>query len=145
MAGGYSGEAAGAKIGNRGELRWRRLGRRAILTQTVGAAPKGVRFARLAAKPNLTSLFFGTERSRLAKDLPSLRKKMRDDAMLWVSWPKKSAGVPTTVRTEDVVRECALPRTVDTKVCAVDETWAGFSFGGAAREPEVDSATAPVA
>ena len=46
--------------------------------------------------------------------------------MLWISWPKKSAGVPTTM-TEDVVREVALPLgLVDTKVCAVDETWSAL-------------------
>jgi len=72
-------------------------------------------------KPQLIH-YFCTERAGLAKDLPVLRRKMRDDAMLWVSWPKKSAGLPTTV-TEDVIRELALPLgLVDTKVCAVDET-----------------------
>jgi len=70
--------------------------------------------------------YFCTERAGLAKDLPVLRRKMRDDAMLWVSWPKKSAGLPTTV-TEDVIRELALPLgLVDTKVCAVDETWSAL-------------------
>jgi len=77
------------------------------------------------AKPRLIH-YFCTERVRLAKDLPTLRRKMRDDTMLWVSWPKKSAGLPTTV-TEDVVRELALPLgLVDTKVCAVDETWSAL-------------------
>jgi hypothetical protein len=48
----------------------------------------------------------------------------RRDAL--VSWPKKSAALPTTV-TEDVVRELALPLgLVDTKVCAVDETWSAL-------------------
>ena len=77
------------------------------------------------AKPQLIH-YFCTERVRLAKDLPILRRRMRDDAMVWVSWPKKSAGLPTTV-TEDVIRELALPLgLVDTKVCAVDETWSAL-------------------
>jgi len=51
---------------------------------------------------------------------------MRDEAMLWISWPKKNAGLATTV-TGDVVRELALPLgLVDTKVCAVDETWSAL-------------------
>jgi hypothetical protein len=51
---------------------------------------------------------------------------MGDEAALWVSWPKKSSGVPTTV-TEDVVREIALPLgLVDNKVCAVDEIWSAL-------------------
>jgi hypothetical protein len=46
--------------------------------------------------------------------------------MLWIAWPKRSSGVPTDV-TEDVVREVALDNAlVDTKVCAIDETWSGL-------------------
>jgi hypothetical protein len=93
--------------------------------ELLGPLPNGVRFCAVNAKPQLIH-YFCTERARLAKDLAVLRKKMRDDAMLWISWPKKSAGVPTSV-TEDVVRECALPLgLVDTKVCAVNETWSGL-------------------
>jgi hypothetical protein len=87
--------------------------------------PQGVRFCTVEAKPNLIH-YFCADRARFAKDLPVLRKKMCDDSMLWVSWPKKSAGVPSTM-SEDVVREFALPLgLVDTKVCAVDETWSGL-------------------
>jgi hypothetical protein len=48
--------------------------------------------------------------------------------MIWVSWPKKSAGVATDI-TEDVIRELALPLGfVDIKVCAVDEVWSGLKL-----------------
>ena len=47
--------------------------------------------------------------------------------MVWVSWPKKAAKVPTDV-TENTIRDVALPMGwVDVKVCAVDETWSGSS------------------
>ena len=101
----------------------------------------GFVFARSNAKPQLIH-YFCTERARLAKDLPVLRKKMRDDAMLWVSWPKKSAGLPTTV-TEDVVRECALPLgSGGYEGLRGGRDLVRSSPGGAAGEPEVDSATA---
>jgi hypothetical protein len=71
---------------------------------------------------------FVIQRSDLEKQLPRLRRKVRDDGTLWVSWPKKSAGVPTDV-TEDVIRAVALPLgLVDTKVCAIDETWSGLKL-----------------
>jgi hypothetical protein len=45
-----------------------------------------------------------------------------------VSWPKKSAKVPTDI-TEDVVREVALPLGfVDIKVCAIDDGWSGLKL-----------------
>lgn len=45
---------------------------------------------------------------------------------LWVAWPKKASGVKTDL-TEDVIRGAALRAgLVDTKVCAIDETWSGL-------------------
>jgi hypothetical protein len=53
---------------------------------------------------------------------------MRDDAVVWVSWPKRSSGVETDL-TETVVREVALPLgLVDVKVCAVDDVWSGLKL-----------------
>ena len=65
---------------------------------------------------------------RAPKALPRLRNQMRADAVLWVSWPKKAARVPTDV-TEDVIRAIALPTgLVDVKVCAVDDVWSGLKL-----------------
>ena len=64
----------------------------------------------------------------LASKLRRYRSKMRDDAMVWVSWPKKSSKVPTDI-TEDVIRTVALPMGfVDIKVCAVDDVWSGLKL-----------------
>ena len=71
---------------------------------------------------------FSTEKSELSRELVSYRKKLGPNAAIWVSWPKKSAKVPTDI-TEDVVRELALPLGfVDIKVCAVDEVWSGLKL-----------------
>jgi len=48
--------------------------------------------------------------------------------MLWISWPKKSSGVPTDL-TENIVRETGLAAgLVDVKVCAVTDVWSGLKF-----------------
>jgi hypothetical protein len=48
--------------------------------------------------------------------------------VLWVSWPKKAAKVPTDI-TEDVIRTVALPMGwVDVKVCAVDAVWSALKL-----------------
>lgn len=71
---------------------------------------------------------FATQRSALARLLPTLRKKLSTDAAIWVSWPKKSSRVPTDI-TEDTIREIALPLGfVDIKVCAVTEVWSGLKL-----------------
>ena len=122
---GYSGKPLAQKLGIVAGSALAAIGAPAHYRDLLEPLPNGVRFCSVKAKPRLIH-YFCTERARLAKDLPVLRQRMRDDAMLWISWPKKSAGRPTTV-TEDVIREFALPLgLVDTKVCAVDETWSAL-------------------
>jgi hypothetical protein len=71
---------------------------------------------------------FTRRRGELQKQLKRLRSKLADTGMLWVSWPKKSAGVPTEI-SEDTIRAVALPLgLVDVKVCAVDEIWSGLKL-----------------
>jgi hypothetical protein len=71
---------------------------------------------------------FVTRKIELSRFLKSAHGKMRADAALWVSWPKKAAGAETDV-TENTIREVALPLGfVDIKVCAVDDTWSGLKL-----------------
>ena len=124
---GYSGKPLAQKLGIKSGFALAVIGAPPDYDQLVAPLPANVRFCTLEKNPDLIH-YFCTERARFAKELPILRRKMRDDALLWISWPKKSAGVPTTM-SEDVVRELALPLgLVDTKVCAVDETWSALRF-----------------
>jgi hypothetical protein len=71
---------------------------------------------------------FADRKSELAAALRSYRKQLGTGVPLWVSWPKKSARVPTDI-TEDTIREVALPLGfVEIKVCAVSETWSGLKL-----------------
>ena len=83
--------------------------------------------SRVAAGARFIHLFV-VERADLEERLSSLRMKLDDAGVLWVSWPKKASGVTTDV-TEDTIREVALPLGyVDVKVCAVDGTWSGLKL-----------------
>ena len=71
---------------------------------------------------------FATRRAKLGVTLQRCVARMRQDAALWVSWPKRSSKVDTDI-TEDTIRSLALPMgLVDIKVCAVDETWSGLKL-----------------
>jgi len=71
---------------------------------------------------------FVTERAMLDCKLRLLLPLLAPAGFIWVSWPKKSAKVPTDI-TEDTIREVALPLgLVDVKVCAVDSTWSGLKL-----------------
>jgi len=90
--------------------------------------PSGVNFATRPVGNTQFVHLFVKERRALAEHLRQLRQKIAEDAVVWVSWPKKSSGVPTDI-TEDVIRAVALPLGfVDIKVCAVDEVWSGLKL-----------------
>jgi hypothetical protein len=90
--------------------------------------PDGVFFdANVSAKTDVVHVF-ADRRSVLEKELGTLRKSIRSDGAVWVSWPKKASKVPTDI-TEDTIRELALPLGfVDVKVCAVSEVWSGLKL-----------------
>ena len=122
---GYSGKPLAQKLGIKPGSTLAAIDPPRNYAELLEPLPQAVRFCTVPEKPDVIH-YFCTERARLTKELPALRKKMRDNAALWISWPKKSAAIATTV-TEDVVREVALPLgLVDNKVCAVDETWSAL-------------------
>ncbi len=74
---------------------------------------------------DVVHLFVKT-RKELENHFSSLLKKLKPEAVIWISWSKKSSGISTDV-TEDVIREVVLPTGwVDVKVCAVSDQWSGL-------------------
>jgi hypothetical protein len=83
--------------------------------------------ARLRAPVDIFHAFVLT-RVELRNAVQQGLKSIHQSGMIWVSWPKKSSGMPSEV-TEGVVREIALPLgLVDVKVCAVNETWSALKL-----------------
>jgi len=61
------------------------------------------------------------------KALKSVYKK-NSTVIIWVSWYKKAAKIPTDI-TEDTIRNYALKNDlVDVKVCAVSDIWSGLKL-----------------
>jgi hypothetical protein len=124
---GYSGTPLIRKLGIRPQEQVLAINAPKNYKKLLGDLPEGASVVDRITNANFIHLFV-RRRANLAKELPRLRNKLADTGTLWVSWPKKSSGVPTDV-TEDVIREVALPLgVVDTKVCAVDETWSGLKL-----------------
>ena len=79
--------------------------------------------------PDLVHLFVknNQEFESEMKELKSAYKK-NPKIIIWVSWYKKSAGIPTDI-TEDCIRNYALKNNlVDVKVCAVSNEWSGLKL-----------------
>lgn len=70
--------------------------------------------------------FFTKNKKELISNIELMMRKITQNGMIWISWPKKSSKVETDI-TEDTIREVILPLgLVDIKVCAVDEVWSGL-------------------
>ena len=119
---------------------WKKLGYKSGMLAYVSGAPKKyiplltlpaevkVRWlARPASGMDFVHLF-ATDISELTTKLNSCRTKIDPNAVVWISWPKKTSGV-TSDLTENLIREMVLPTgLVDIKVCAVDNVWSGLKF-----------------
>jgi hypothetical protein len=125
---GYSGTPLGQKLGIKPATTVTVINEPASYRKLLGEWADGVEFSDRIRHDSSFIHFFTTRRSELEKHVTRLRKNLPETGTLWVSWPKKSAGVPTDV-TEDVIRAVALPLGfVDVKVCAIDETWSGLKL-----------------
>jgi hypothetical protein len=94
----------------------------------INPLPRGIELKdRLSGQFDFIHLF-ALERKELAKQFNQSQKHLRDNGMLWISWPKKASKVPTDLD-ENIIRDIGLRNgLVDVKVCAVDDVWSGLKF-----------------
>jgi len=125
---GYSGTPLAKKLGIGDQATVVAVGAPKNYRSLLQPLPAAVRFSSNVDETTDIVHIFCTKRSELLRSLATYRKKLAPSAAVWVSWPKKSANVPTEI-TEDVVRELALPLGfVDIKVCAIDDVWSGLKL-----------------
>jgi len=125
---GYSGTPLAKKLGITGRSRVVTKHAPDDYAQLVKPVPPGTVFEKKISQHTDIVHVFSDRKSSLKAELVTLRKSIKSDAAVWVSWPKKASKVQTDV-TEDTVRELALPLGfVDVKVCAVSEVWSGLKL-----------------
>ena len=125
---GYSGTPLAKKLGIKSGFRVKTTNAPPNYLALVEPVPDFVSFSRKFRREIDLWHLFTTRRAELAKHLGACQKQIKQDGMVWVSWPKKSSKVPSEI-TEDTVREIALPLgLVDVKVCAVDDVWSGLKL-----------------
>lgn len=71
---------------------------------------------------------FVSDAADLERWLTQLRQQIAKDGQIWVSWPKKGSGEETALDQAGVQQIGLACGLVDTKKCAVDETWSGLKF-----------------
>jgi hypothetical protein len=94
----------------------------------VAPLPEGARIVPVLDETVDLVHAFRTKKRELARFLEATVSEMRNDAAIWVSWPKQASGMPTDI-TEDTIRTVALPLgLVDIKVCAIDDVWSALKL-----------------
>ncbi len=125
---GYSGTSLAKKLGIKPGAKVCVVAAPAHYAALVDPLPENVTITQRASEGLDLVHLFTKSRSELIKLLDRYKTKIKQNGAIWVSWPKKTSGVPSEI-TEDDVREVALPMgLVDIKVCAVDDIWSGLKL-----------------
>lgn len=125
---GYSGTPLAKKLGIKEGFRLYFKGAPKNYDELLQPLPENLIFLRRLSNEIDMVHIFSKSRSELEKHLKVYLTRIKQNGMIWVSWPKKTSKVKTDI-TEDVVRDIALPMgLVDIKVCAVDEVWSGLKL-----------------
>jgi hypothetical protein len=84
-------------------------------------------FCKKNEQPDFVHLFAKTKKD-FETAMRKLKPFIKPTTSIWISWYKKSAGIPTDI-TEDIIRNYALQNDlVDIKVCAVSDIWSGLKL-----------------
>jgi hypothetical protein len=127
-ASGYSGTPLAKKLGIAAGSRVAPLHAPSDYVQWLEPIPSGVVFEKIVSQATDIIHVFADRKAVLKAELEGLRGSIKSNGVVWVSWPKKAAKVPTDI-TEDTIRELALPLGfVDIKVCAVSPIWSGLKL-----------------
>jgi hypothetical protein len=125
---GYSGTPLLSKLGVREGSRLALINSPAGFTEWLPALPTGARVSQRGTGEADVIVLFVMSRSDLKAIGAAMKRMPAGGGMLWVAWPKKASKIVTDL-SEDVVRGVGLSvGLVDTKVCAIDDTWSGLRF-----------------
>jgi bifunctional DNA-binding transcriptional regulator/antitoxin component of YhaV-PrlF toxin-antitoxin module len=128
MSAGYSGKPIAQKLGIRKGDVLVFLNAPDYYHSILGKLPDKVILARGPGWQLDFIQLFATERASLEKELHRSKARLKQDGMIWVSWPKSSSRLRTDL-SDGVVREVGLKNgLVDVKVCAVDDSWSALKF-----------------
>ncbi len=71
---------------------------------------------------------FVTRSNQLADILPTLKRALKKDGAIWISWPKRTSRVDTNLSDIRVIDIGLMNGLVDIKVASIDSTWSAFKF-----------------
>jgi hypothetical protein len=125
---GYSGTPLPKKLGIKENFRVALLAMPADVKDELKEALAACNIARDGGGPLDFAMVFAKTQTELKQQFSKLAKQLVPAGMLWVTWPKKSSGVATDMKEDDVRKIGLSLGLVDVKVCAVNDVWSGLKF-----------------
>ena len=124
---GYSGTPLFKKLGIKDGIRVSLLHMPTDVRAELKPALSACEIDRAGKKPVDFILYFAKSKAGLG-DFERLVNSLAPNGMIWISWPKKTSGLPTDLD-ENKVRSIGLAGgLVDVKVCAISDVWSGLKF-----------------
>ncbi len=78
-------------------------------------------------KANYIHLFF-TKREEMEDLLPLYRQLLKPGGTIWISWPKRTAGIETNLKESVIRKHLESLGLKNFKVLAIDQKWSALSF-----------------
>jgi hypothetical protein len=125
---GYSSTPLPRKLGIKSGFRVAFLHAPNGFARTLGELPEGVRVTTQVRTESDLAVLFVTTAAALRREFPRLVPRISTNGMLWVAWPKRASGLETDLSFDVVQRAGLMTGLVDTKICAIDDTWSGLRF-----------------
>lgn len=129
MTSGYSKTTLSKKLGLKANFRTYLFNAPEYYHSLFDEIPENIEYVEILESSGLDFIhaFFSSEKA-LKDSIISLKDGLKQNGMLWVSWPKGSSKIETDINRE-IVRSIVLKSgLVDIKVCAVDNDWSGLKF-----------------
>lgn len=95
MTAGYSGTALAGKLGIKEGFTVRLVQQPAYYFDLFTDFPEKITIVTDIRQPKDLIHYFTKDAAALEKDIPHLKKEIKPNGMIWVSWPKKSSKVAT--------------------------------------------------
>ncbi len=127
-SGAYSGTPLPKKLGIKSGSTVAVLGAPPDFASSLAPLPDDVALLTQARRACDVIVLFCKSAAELQRRLKPVLDRIAPGGSLWIAWPKKASGVATDLSDGEVRRVVLATEFVDTKVCAIDETWSGLRF-----------------
>ena len=125
---GYSGTPLIKKLGIKEGFRVALVNSPKGFKKELGSLPDKSKFVPSVTESlDVILLFVNSEAGLRSRFLP-LAANLVANGMIWVAWPKKSAGLATDLSFTNVQQIGLDAGLVDVKICAVNDVWSGLKF-----------------